>query len=266
MLFSTFKTHIDSTHFTPSFVIILTTNVFHFCIVSLLPPTNASLKAQTPFTLHSTTQYIIKTKEAIIPSIILSSMTGKRSQISPLGRPSSGNISDQSSSKEQDQFLPIANVSRIMKKSLPANVKISKEAKQTIQECVSEFISFITGEASDKCQREKRKTINGDDLLWAMTTLGFENYVGPLKVYLNKYRETEGQKNSMAKLEDHSPANTCTDRGTKADFQGFNNSGFYTIGTQVTPKSFGVNGRITGYEENLVNIGAFNVNNVSKKW
>jgi hypothetical protein len=27
--------------------------------------------------------------------------------------------------------------------------------------------------ASDKCQREKRKTIMGDDLLWAMTTLGF---------------------------------------------------------------------------------------------
>ena len=43
--------------------------------------------------------------------------------------------------------------------------------------------------ASDKCQREKRKTINGDDLLWAMTTLGFENYVEPLKVYLARYRE-----------------------------------------------------------------------------
>lgn len=43
--------------------------------------------------------------------------------------------------------------------------------------------------ASDKCQREKRKTINGDDLLWAMTTLGFEDYIDPLKVYLAKYRE-----------------------------------------------------------------------------
>ncbi|KAL0432023.1 UNVERIFIED_CONTAM: Nuclear transcription factor Y subunit B-11 [Sesamum radiatum] len=75
-----------------------------------------------------------------------------------------------------------------MKKSLPTNAKISKEAKETVQECVSEFISFVTGEASEKCQREKRKTINGDDLLWAMTTLGFENYVGPLKDYLSKYR------------------------------------------------------------------------------
>ncbi|KAJ6832031.1 nuclear transcription factor Y subunit B-3 [Iris pallida] len=99
-----------------------------------------------------------------------------------------------SSPRQQDRFLPIANVSRIMKKALPANAKISKDAKETVQECVSEFISFITGEASDKCQREKRKTINGDDLLWAMTTLGFEEYVEPLKVYLQKFREMEGEK------------------------------------------------------------------------
>ena len=99
-----------------------------------------------------------------------------------------------SSPREQDRFLPIANVSRIMKKALPANAKISKDAKETMQECVSEFISFITGEASDKCQREKRKTINGDDLLWAMTTLGFEDYVEPLKHYLHKFREIEGER------------------------------------------------------------------------
>lgn len=101
--------------------------------------------------------------------------------------------------REQDRLLPIANVSRIMKRALPANAKISKEAKETLQECVSEFISFITGEASDKCQKEKRKTVNGDDLLWAMGTLGFEDYIEPLKVYLHKYRELEGEKATMAK-------------------------------------------------------------------
>ncbi|GAB4845966.1 hypothetical protein Ancab_024970 [Ancistrocladus abbreviatus] len=87
-----------------------------------------------------------------------------------------------------------------MKKALPANAKISKDAKETVQECVSEFISFITGEASDKCQREKRKTINGDDLLWAMTTLGFEDYVEPLKVYLQRFRELEGERSAMVGL------------------------------------------------------------------
>ncbi|KAF2292448.1 hypothetical protein GH714_022903 [Hevea brasiliensis] len=109
------------------------------------------------------------------------------------------NANSELSAREQDRFLPIANVSRIMKKALPANAKISKDAKETVQECVSEFISFITGEASDKCQREKRKTINGDDLLWAMTTLGFEEYVEPLKIYLQKYREMEGEKSSMGR-------------------------------------------------------------------
>ncbi|KAK9735514.1 hypothetical protein RND81_04G209800 [Saponaria officinalis] len=104
-----------------------------------------------------------------------------------------------SSSKEQDRFLPIANVGRIMKKVIPGNGKISKDAKETVQECVSEFISFVTGEASDKCQREKRKTINGDDIIWAITTLGFEDYVNPLKVYLNKYREIEGEKLNVPK-------------------------------------------------------------------
>ncbi|KAJ8760186.1 hypothetical protein K2173_011042 [Erythroxylum novogranatense] len=107
---------------------------------------------------------------------------------------SGGPNASESSTKELDRFLPIANVSRIMKKALPANAKISKDAKETVQECVSEFISFITGEASDKCQREKRKTVNGDDLLWAMTTLGFEDYIEPLKIYLQKYREMEGEK------------------------------------------------------------------------
>ncbi|KAI3959681.1 hypothetical protein MKW92_049410 [Papaver armeniacum] len=87
------------------------------------------------------------------------------------------------SPREQDRFLPIANVSRIMKKALPANAKISKDAKETVQECVSEFI--------------KKKTINGDDLLWAMTTLGFEEYVEPLKIYLQKFREMEGEKSTM---------------------------------------------------------------------
>jgi len=37
-------------------------------------------------------------------------------------------------------------VARIMKTALPDNAKIAKEAKECMQECVSEFISFITSE------------------------------------------------------------------------------------------------------------------------
>ena len=99
-----------------------------------------------------------------------------------------------------------------MKTALPENAKIAKEAKECMQECVSEFISFITSEgtysrwcrngggcspaealtfatASEKCQQEKRKTVNGEDILFAMTSLGFENYGEALKIYLAMYRE-----------------------------------------------------------------------------
>jgi len=103
--------------------------------------------------------------------------------------------------REQDRFLPIANVAKIMKRAIPENGKIAKDARECVQECVSEFISFITSEASDRCHVEKRKTINGEDILFAMTTLGFDNYVEPLKLYLQKYREMA--INATARLEKH---------------------------------------------------------------
>lgn len=108
--------------------------------------------------------------------------------------------------REQDRFLPvcrshclvrnllmtrcqIANVSRIMKASVPPTAKIAKDAKECVQECVSEFISFITSEAAEKCQLEKRKTIGGEDILYAMGTLGFDNYAEALKIHLAKLRQ-----------------------------------------------------------------------------
>ncbi|KZT07904.1 histone-fold-containing protein [Laetiporus sulphureus 93-53] len=98
--------------------------------------------------------------------------------------------------REQDRFLPIANVSRIMKAAVPGTAKISKEAKECVQECVSEFISFITSEAAEKCQMEKRKTIGGEDILYAMVTLGFENYAETLKIHLAKLRQHQATANS----------------------------------------------------------------------
>ncbi|KAF9678011.1 hypothetical protein SADUNF_Sadunf08G0167500 [Salix dunnii] len=100
---------------------------------------------------------------------------------------------------EQDRLLPIANVGRIMKQILPPNSKISKEAKETIQECASEFISFVTGEASEKCRAERRKTVNGDDVCWAMEALGFDDYAGPLRRYLQRFREMEGERANQEK-------------------------------------------------------------------
>ncbi|CBI28444.3 unnamed protein product, partial [Vitis vinifera] len=50
------------------------------------------------------------------------------------GGHNNSNANSELSAREQDRFLPIANVSRIMKKALPANAKISKDAKETVQD------------------------------------------------------------------------------------------------------------------------------------
>lgn len=48
--------------------------------------------------------------------------------------------------KEPDRYLPIANITRIMKSLLPNNAKVARDAKDITKECVSEFIGLITCE------------------------------------------------------------------------------------------------------------------------
>ena len=117
--------------------------------------------------------------------------------------------------------LPIANISRIMKNALPDNAKIAKDAKECVQECVTEFIAFITSEgnsqptrplwrltavASEKCHQEKRKTVNGEDIIFAMTSLGFENYAEVLKIYLAKYRQVTSPSNGRLMVQTNKDA------------------------------------------------------------
>ncbi|KAL3503625.1 hypothetical protein ACH5RR_038074 [Cinchona calisaya] len=93
--------------------------------------------------------------------------------------------------RDSDLLVPIANILRIMKRGLPHNAKVSEDAKSMIQKCVSEYISFITSEANERSHCEIRKTIIAEDILYAHAKLGFEDYVGPLTLYLNKYRQHE---------------------------------------------------------------------------
>ena len=92
---------------------------------------------------------------------------------------------------EYDNYLPLANIGRIIKNNLPKDVKLSKSSKETFQECVSEFISFITSEANDKCNIEKRKIIKGEDIIYALNNLGFEKYCPILELYLDKYKQSQ---------------------------------------------------------------------------
>ncbi|CAN6197970.1 unnamed protein product [Urochloa humidicola] len=93
--------------------------------------------------------------------------------------------------REQDRLMPVANVSRIMRRALPYHAKISDDAKEVVQDCVSEFISFVTGEANERCHAEHRKTVTAEDIVWAMDRLGFDDYVSPLNTFIHRMRDSE---------------------------------------------------------------------------
>ncbi|KAJ3209816.1 hypothetical protein HDU82_000056 [Entophlyctis luteolus] len=106
---------------------------------------------------------------------------------------------------DKERLLPIANVARLMKRALPENAKIAKEAKVSAAlaytelfresssplkvSCSTSFRLHIENKAAERCAMEKRKTVSGEDILAALESLGFDNYNRCLKVYLQKYRE-----------------------------------------------------------------------------
>ncbi|KAL7111498.1 hypothetical protein ACP275_05G092300 [Erythranthe tilingii] len=113
--------------------------------------------------------------------------------------------------REAYQYMPTTNITRIMRCVLPDHVKIADNAKDAIQVCVSEFINFITAEANNRCHRDHRKTITPEDVMAAMTSLGFGDYIEPLIVFLNKHRAQQdferGSMNQLGKFVRHDDDN-----------------------------------------------------------
>ncbi|GAA94634.1 uncharacterized protein L969DRAFT_94579 [Mixia osmundae IAM 14324] len=118
-----------------------------------------------------------------------------------------------------DLTLPIACISSLMK-SVVGEIKVAKDAKQCMQECVSEFIAFLASEAAEYVETSKRRCINAEDLLRAMKTLGFDNYAEISHIHLAKLRElmmTERPKRKKGKLVDHQ--RTATDLSQTSTLQ-----------------------------------------------
>ncbi|EYU28977.1 hypothetical protein MIMGU_mgv1a021400mg [Erythranthe guttata] len=99
-------------------------------------------------------------------------------------------------SDEIELSLPIANVGRMMKKILPPSAKISREAKERMQQCASEFICFVTGEAAHRY-----------DICWALSSLGFDNYSEAMLRYLQNFRGFERERANQ----NNKANNSCSD-------------------------------------------------------
>lgn len=135
-------------------------------------PTTANSKSSQPFPMYPTPS---------MPASMHPSIPHSQSVIATA----------QSDKKEPDILFPVANISRIMKKVIPPNATITKDCLLAVQQCVCDFVSFISSEAGVHCLQEKRKTVSGDDITFALNNMGFDNYSEVLQIYLQKYRESK---------------------------------------------------------------------------
>ncbi|EYU44063.1 hypothetical protein MIMGU_mgv1a022332mg, partial [Erythranthe guttata] len=103
--------------------------------------------------------------------------------------------------RETDLYMLMTNIVRVLRRALPPHAKIPDDAKEIIQECVSEFIFIVTSEANEKAHREYRKTIHPEDVIAAMSSLGFDDYVEPLTFYLNKYRAEDPERGASMQIQ-----------------------------------------------------------------
>jgi nuclear transcription Y subunit beta len=92
-------------------------------------------------------------------------------------------------------FLPSSQMTEMGSSA----TKISREARETMQECVTEFLLFVTSEAQEICELNKRKTIQGEDIIAAMKKLDFERYGDFAERYFNKYKLTLKQHEQKTK-------------------------------------------------------------------
>ena len=95
--------------------------------------------------------------------------------------------------------LPNAVVSRIVKKALPDNIQIQKEAKVAIAKAAKIWILYATACANDFCLNSNRSTISGNDVLAAMNELEFGHFVEPLKETLQLHKKEQESKKAQRK-------------------------------------------------------------------
>ncbi|KDO29108.1 hypothetical protein SPRG_06164 [Saprolegnia parasitica CBS 223.65] len=89
-------------------------------------------------------------------------------------------------------YIPVRSINKVMKAALPkeSKIKIAEDAKELMQECVTEFLLYLTSETRDQAIVNKRgkTTLTGSDALRALYNLGFTPYGDILGLYNDKIK------------------------------------------------------------------------------
>lgn len=75
-------------------------------------------------------------------------------------------------------------------KNVSLNLSVLSRASKFTRPLHPFLVDQSSFRACDRCGAEKRKTINGEDVLYSLGALGFDNYMEVLRVYLQQYRKS----------------------------------------------------------------------------
>lgn len=102
--------------------------------------------------------------------------------------------------KLEDLNLPMSVVTRITKDALPSGILVTKEARTGLAKVASVFVLYVTSASTNVAKKAGRRTISGQDILDAMEDIEFDNFVQPLKEFLEIYKSSmKNKKESAAK-------------------------------------------------------------------
>lgn len=91
--------------------------------------------------------------------------------------------------RDQDRLLPINNVGRVMREEVPPGFKVTKECKELMQEILTEFILFVTSEAAETSNNDRRRKLSGHAIVEALETLGFDPYLDQARATFAQLQE-----------------------------------------------------------------------------
>ncbi|KAF9978311.1 hypothetical protein BGZ73_002902 [Actinomortierella ambigua] len=96
----------------------------------------------------------------------------------------------------EDNELPKAILTRIMKRALPENTNIQSNAKLAISKSTTIFINYLAATANDAAHSVNHKIINASHVFKALEMLDLEEMIPELTAQLEAYQKLQKSKKS----------------------------------------------------------------------
>ncbi|KAL6005295.1 hypothetical protein ACLOJK_005858 [Asimina triloba] len=103
--------------------------------------------------------------------------------------------------------LPRSIIRRLVKEKISLSsdgeeMSVQKDAILAFSESARIFIHYLSATANDICKESKRQTINADDVLKALEEIEFPQFIEPLRVALDDFRQKAAAKRSDIKAKE----------------------------------------------------------------